>query len=630
MRTCDSGPPRFVRICHAAPVDSGPPDLDVGFSSDTTEPRQPSPSRPSQANPPDQCFGDDHELALLKANFLDVHAPDTSQVQVTGTPSKAHQDSELEEFKALESQLKKDVGGISASTWDPDPDLQPVTSATWGNQRQPVASATWTDKRQPVSSATWDTHPTYADDTQSVYDTAYGARPGKRPQAAQGTQPRHEADVASMAAGAGAWAPSRGAQGGRQDMDEGAHARGAYRGAQGGGQAPPRTDMHHANSPQGAGPLSDDDEDVREASSGYSGMGYAPQSMGYDPPSGSRGPRSTSDAPPPHGVLPKGAGAMVGALKQQQQTRHRQQQESTGVHTSQVSPPVRTQGGFYQAFDDSEQWGDEEEEGEEETTLHGHSSHAQCSTGKFAAHSSQEQFSAGRHAGHSSHEQFSAGRHAGHSSHEQFSASRHADENNDEPTQPFVRHLFQQHQPPAGPGPRGGRGAKGANNRSRSASPEPSASELERVRQLDDELAKVQQEKTSLIRMRTELEKDANRLESEKTSLIRMRTELEKAANRLESERMAWEKKQTEEVSVFEAMKVSEAQKLQREKRVLEKQSKTLLKLPNKKEQRSIQNKALLKLPNKKERTSSNHLKPPQTILVYWNYLKPPRPLLAS
>lgn len=73
----------------------------------------------------------------------------------------------------------------------------------------------------------------------------------------------------------------------------------------------------------------------------------------------------------------------------------------------------------------------------------------------------------------------------------------------------------------------------------------------QRVKQLDEELSKVA---------------------AEKSSLVKMRTELEKAASRLEQERASWERRQGEEVARMEEWKAGEMSKIQRERRVLEKQ----------------------------------------------------------
>ncbi len=59
------------------------------------------------------------------------------------------------------------------------------------------------------------------------------------------------------------------------------------------------------------------------------------------------------------------------------------------------------------------------------------------------------------------------------------------------PTQAFVRSLFKPAPAPQPHGPKAG--GKQGGVRSRSPSPEPGAAELERLRQLDEELSKAQQ-----------------------------------------------------------------------------------------------------------------------------------------
>ncbi|GLC76318.1 hypothetical protein PLESTF_001766000 [Pleodorina starrii] len=141
------------------------------------------------------------------------------------------------------------------------------------------------------------------------------------------------------------------------------------------------------------------------------------------------------------------------------------------------------------------------------------------------------------------------------------------------PDQPFVRALFnkqQQRQPSQGSAGRAlGKGAPGGGGKGKVAEPQgPSAAELERMQALEEQMANVA---------------------SERSTLVRMRTELEKAANRLEQERQAWEKSRAEEQTKWEAQRDAEEAKLRRDRRVLEKQSKALLKLPNKKERTAME-----------------------------------------
>ncbi|KAG2501925.1 hypothetical protein HYH03_000423 [Edaphochlamys debaryana] len=136
------------------------------------------------------------------------------------------------------------------------------------------------------------------------------------------------------------------------------------------------------------------------------------------------------------------------------------------------------------------------------------------------------------------------------------------------PDQPFVRALFgkqqQQGQRPAQSG-----GARPGPGKGKAAEPVgPSPAEVERMRMLEEQ---------------------ATAVATERAALVRMRTELEKAANRLEQERQAWERSKTEEQARWEAQREAEEARLRRDRRVLEKQSKALLKLPNKKERTAME-----------------------------------------
>ncbi len=65
----------------------------------------------------------------------------------------------------------------------------------------------------------------------------------------------------------------------------------------------------------------------------------------------------------------------------------------------------------------------------------------------------------------------------------------------------------------------------------------------------------------------------------ERAALSRLRTDLEKAATRLEAERSAWERRQASESSTFETWRAAEMARLERDRRVLDKQSKAILKV---------------------------------------------------
>ncbi|KAG2445259.1 hypothetical protein HYH02_008727 [Chlamydomonas schloesseri] len=138
--------------------------------------------------------------------------------------------------------------------------------------------------------------------------------------------------------------------------------------------------------------------------------------------------------------------------------------------------------------------------------------------------------------------------------------------------QPFVRALFKQQQqqrPQPGANARQAGAKAGAGGKGKGAEPAgPSQEDIERAKALEEQLASVA---------------------AERSALVRLRTELEKAANRLEQERNTWEKTRAEEQARWEAHREAEDGRLRRDRRVLEKQSKALLKLPNKKERSAME-----------------------------------------
>ncbi|GAX84476.1 hypothetical protein CEUSTIGMA_g11896.t1 [Chlamydomonas eustigma] len=84
------------------------------------------------------------------------------------------------------------------------------------------------------------------------------------------------------------------------------------------------------------------------------------------------------------------------------------------------------------------------------------------------------------------------------------------------------------------------------------------------------------------------LEEEMGKVQQEKSFLLKMRTDLEKAANRLEQERKAMEKRQVDEAAALDEWRTTESQRLARDRRILEKQSRSLLSLPNKKERSAV------------------------------------------
>ncbi len=143
---------------------------------------------------------------------------------------------------------------------------------------------------------------------------------------------------------------------------------------------------------------------------------------------------------------------------------------------------------------------------------------------------------------------------------------------------------------------------------------------------LDEQLAAVANERANLVRMRTELEKAANRLEQERQAwertrvggwggrayrtqagsckltarvvrhhqlTVRSAAMIRLVAPQLRRNLRGWmcvhAAVQAEEQSRWDAQREAEEAKLRRDRRVLEKQGKALLKLPNKKERTAME-----------------------------------------
>ncbi|GAB4819297.1 hypothetical protein N2152v2_006343 [Parachlorella kessleri] len=86
-----------------------------------------------------------------------------------------------------------------------------------------------------------------------------------------------------------------------------------------------------------------------------------------------------------------------------------------------------------------------------------------------------------------------------------------------------------------------------------------------------------------------ELEEQVKRLNEERSRVAQQRKQVEEAKAKVEQEKAALEKRKAEELAQVEALKIEELRKLQRDRRVLEKQSRALLKLPTKREKEEIQ-----------------------------------------
>ncbi|PRW20917.1 GPR1 FUN34 yaaH family [Chlorella sorokiniana] len=85
-----------------------------------------------------------------------------------------------------------------------------------------------------------------------------------------------------------------------------------------------------------------------------------------------------------------------------------------------------------------------------------------------------------------------------------------------------------------------------------------------------------------------QLQQEVVALQQERARVARMRLELEEVAGRLEQEKAAFEKRKVEDAARFEADRSEELRKLQRDRRVLEKQSRAIMKLPTKQSKEEV------------------------------------------
>ncbi|KAL0047599.1 hypothetical protein WJX82_007498 [Trebouxia sp. C0006] len=85
------------------------------------------------------------------------------------------------------------------------------------------------------------------------------------------------------------------------------------------------------------------------------------------------------------------------------------------------------------------------------------------------------------------------------------------------------------------------------------------------------------------------LEQEMKDMQSERAKVSKLRTQLEQASTRMEQEKAAWERQKAEEAASWESEKEADSQRLKRHQRVLDKQSRALLKLPNRKERSEVE-----------------------------------------
>ncbi|KAK9815631.1 hypothetical protein WJX72_007152 [[Myrmecia] bisecta] len=85
------------------------------------------------------------------------------------------------------------------------------------------------------------------------------------------------------------------------------------------------------------------------------------------------------------------------------------------------------------------------------------------------------------------------------------------------------------------------------------------------------------------------LEAEVQRFQQERAKVDKLKTQLEHAIGRMEQEKIAFERRKAEEVAAWEKEREVEAHRLKRDRRVLEKQSRAILKLPNRKERGEVE-----------------------------------------
>ncbi|KAL0022199.1 hypothetical protein WJX77_005364 [Trebouxia sp. C0004] len=85
------------------------------------------------------------------------------------------------------------------------------------------------------------------------------------------------------------------------------------------------------------------------------------------------------------------------------------------------------------------------------------------------------------------------------------------------------------------------------------------------------------------------LEQEMKDMQSERAKVSKLRAQLEQASTRMEQEKAAWERQKAEEAASWESEKEADSQRLKRHQRVLDKQSRALLKLPNRKERSEVE-----------------------------------------
>ncbi|KAL4428852.1 hypothetical protein ABPG77_005290 [Micractinium sp. CCAP 211/92] len=85
-----------------------------------------------------------------------------------------------------------------------------------------------------------------------------------------------------------------------------------------------------------------------------------------------------------------------------------------------------------------------------------------------------------------------------------------------------------------------------------------------------------------------QLQQEVVRLQEERARVARLRLELEGEAARMEAQQAAWEKRKVDEAARYESQRAEELRKLQRDRRVLEKQSRAILKMPTKQSKEEV------------------------------------------
>eukprot|EP00887_Chlorella_sp_A99_P007816 scaffold20.g7816.t1 len=100
--------------------------------------------------------------------------------------------------------------------------------------------------------------------------------------------------------------------------------------------------------------------------------------------------------------------------------------------------------------------------------------------------------------------------------------------------------------------------------------------------------ARPQQHAAGAAAMVDQLQQEIVQVQEERARVARLRTQLEEGAARLQQEQSAFELRRVQEAARFEAERGEELRKLQRDRRVLEKQSRAMMKIPSQRDREEV------------------------------------------